>query len=56
MPKTEAIINIQNVVATGTMNQKVDLNDVVRSYPSAEYRPEQFLGLVFRLKDRRQLR
>jgi TATA-box binding protein (TBP) (component of TFIID and TFIIIB) len=30
MPKTKAIINIQNVVATGTLNQKVDLNAVVR--------------------------
>jgi len=50
MPKTEAIINIQNVVATGIMNQKVDLNAVVKCYPGVEYRPEQFPGLVFRLK------
>jgi transcription initiation factor TFIID TATA-box-binding protein len=50
MPKTEAIINIQNVVATATLNQKVDLNAVVKSNPSVEYRPEQFPGLVFRLK------
>jgi transcription initiation factor TFIID TATA-box-binding protein len=50
MPKTKAIINIQNVVATATLNQKVDLNAVVKSYPGVEYRPEQFPGLVFRLK------
>ncbi len=50
MPKTEAVINIQNVVATGTMNQKVDLNAVVKGYPGVKYRPEQFPGLVFRLK------
>jgi transcription initiation factor TFIID TATA-box-binding protein len=50
MPKTEAIINIQNVVATGTLNQKVDLNAVVKGYPGVEYRPEQFPGLVFRLR------
>jgi transcription initiation factor TFIID TATA-box-binding protein len=50
MPKTKAIINIQNVVATGTMNQNVDLNAVVKGYPGVEYRPEQFPGLVFRLK------
>jgi transcription initiation factor TFIID TATA-box-binding protein len=50
MPKTRAIINIQNVVATGTMNQKVDLNAVVKGYPGVEYHPEQFPGLVFRLK------
>jgi len=50
MPKTKAIINIQNVVAIATLNQKVDLNAVVKGYPGVEYRPEQFPGLVFRLK------
>jgi transcription initiation factor TFIID TATA-box-binding protein len=50
MPKTKAIINIQNVVATATLNQKVDLNAVVKGYPGVEYRPELFPGLVFRLK------
>jgi transcription initiation factor TFIID TATA-box-binding protein len=50
MPNTEAIVTIQNVVATGTMNQKVDLNAVVKGCPGAEYRPDQFPGLVFRLK------
>jgi transcription initiation factor TFIID TATA-box-binding protein len=32
------------------MDQKVDLNAVVKGYPGVEYRPEQFPGLVFRLK------
>jgi transcription initiation factor TFIID TATA-box-binding protein len=50
MPKTKAIIHIQNVVAAATLNQKVDLNAVVKSFPGVEYRPEQFPGLVFRLK------
>ena len=50
MPKSKAIIKIENVVASATLNQKVDLNAVVRGYPSVEYRPEQFPGLVFRLK------
>ena len=50
MPKTKAIITIQNVVASGTLNQKVDLNAVVKSYPGVEYRPDRFPGLVFRLK------
>jgi transcription initiation factor TFIID TATA-box-binding protein len=50
MPKTKAIINIQNVVASATLNQKVDLNAVVKSNPGVEYRPEQFPGLVFRIK------
>lgn len=50
MPKSSAIIKIENVVASATLNQKVDLNAVVKSYPGVEYRPEQFPGLVFRLK------
>jgi transcription initiation factor TFIID TATA-box-binding protein len=50
MPKVKAVINIENVVASATLNQKVDLNAVVKGYPGVEYRPEQFPGLVFRLK------
>ena len=50
MPKTTAIINIQNVVAIATLNQKVDLKAVLKGYPQAEYRPDRFPGLVFRLK------
>ncbi len=50
MPKTKAIIHIQNVVASAALNQKVDLKAVVKSFPGVEYRPEQFPGLVFRLK------
>jgi len=50
MPKTKAIIKIQNVVTTGTLNQKIDLNAVVKGFPSVDYRPETFPGLVFRLK------
>jgi transcription initiation factor TFIID TATA-box-binding protein len=50
MPKTEAVITIQNVVASAALNQKVDLNAVVRGCPDVEYRPDQFPGLVFRLR------
>ena len=50
MPKTKAIIKIENVVASATLHQKVELNAVVKSYPGVEYRPERFPGLVFRLK------
>jgi len=50
MPKAEASIRIENVVASATLNQRVDLNAVVKGYPGVEYRPEQFPGLVFRLK------
>ena len=50
MPKVKATISIENVVASATLNQKVDLNAVVKGYPGVEYRPEKFPGLVFRLK------
>ncbi len=50
LPKVKATLNIENVVASATLNQKVDLNAVVKGYPGVEYRPEQFPGLVFRLK------
>jgi len=50
MPKTKAIINIQNVVAAAALNQQVDLNAIVKNFPGVEYRPEQFPGLVFRIK------
>jgi transcription initiation factor TFIID TATA-box-binding protein len=50
MPKVKATIHLENVVASATLNQKVDLNAVVKGYPGVEYRPEQFPGLVFRLK------
>ncbi len=50
MPQVEAKVKIENVVASATLNQKIDLKAVVKSYPSVEYRPEQFPGLVFRLK------
>ncbi|RJS93654.1 TATA-box-binding protein [Candidatus Bathyarchaeota archaeon] len=50
MPKVKAQIRIENVVASATLNQRIDLRAVVKSYPGVEYRPEQFPGLVFRLK------
>ncbi len=50
MSKAKASINIENVVASATLKQRVDLNAVVKGYPGVEYRSEQFPGLVFRLK------
>ena len=50
LAKHEAYINIENVVASATLNQRIDLNSIVRLFPGVEYRPEQFPGLVYRLK------
>ena len=51
MPKTKSIISIENVVATGNLNQTVDLNQIVTNFPHAEYNPDRFPGLVFRVKE-----
>ncbi len=50
IPETVASIRIENVVTSASINQKLDLNAIVKGYPGVEYRPEQFPGLVFRLK------
>ncbi|MFH0849299.1 MAG: TATA-box-binding protein [archaeon] len=50
MPKGKTFINIENVVASATLSQNIDLNSIVRAFPGVEYRPEQFPGLVYRLK------
>ena len=50
IPEVIASIRIENVVASASLNQRIDLNAVVKGYPGVEYRPEQFPGLVFRLK------
>ena len=43
-------MRVENVVVSATLNQKVDLNAVVKGYPGVVYRPEEFPGLVFRIK------
>ena len=50
MPKFEDSIRIENVVASASLNQRIDLNAVVRGNPGVDYRPGRFPGLVFRIK------
>jgi transcription initiation factor TFIID TATA-box-binding protein len=50
IPEVVASIRIENVVTSASLNQRLDLNAIVKGYPGVEYRPEQFPGLVFRLK------
>lgn len=46
----EPSIEIQNVVASVTINQRLDLPQIQRTFPDVEYKPAQFPGLVFRLQ------
>ena len=50
MPQTKPIVSIENVVASATVNQKMDLNEIPRKFADVEYHPDQFPGLVFRIK------
>ncbi|MCW4032988.1 MAG: TATA-box-binding protein [Candidatus Bathyarchaeota archaeon] len=50
MSEDKIFINIENVVASATLKQNIDLNAIVRIFPGVEYRPEQFPGLVYRIK------
>lgn len=50
MPQTKPIISVENVVASASVDQKIDLNEVTKKFPDTEYNPDQFPGLVFRLK------
>ena len=51
MPFTKPIIDIVNVVASATIDQKLDLVDIQKKFPGVEYHPEQFPGAVFRIKN-----
>jgi transcription initiation factor TFIID TATA-box-binding protein len=43
-------VKIQNVVASASLDQKINLLDIMKVFRNVEYRPKQFPGLVFRLK------
>jgi len=42
-------IKVQNIVASTTFAEKLDLDAIAQSLEDAEYEPEQFPGLVYRL-------
>ena len=42
-------INVQNIVASGSINLKLDLNLLSLELENTEYEPEQFPGLVYKL-------
>ena len=50
MSKGKPSIKIQNIVASVSLSQKIDLQKIVEKFPHTEYNPSVFPGLVFRLK------
>jgi len=45
------VINIQNIVASGTVGMDLNLNTLAMKLPNTEYEPEQFPGLVYKLAE-----
>jgi transcription initiation factor TFIID TATA-box-binding protein len=42
---------VVNIVGTSQISSQIDLNDLAMTLEGAEYEPEQFPGLVYRMKD-----
>ena len=51
MPQSKPLISIVNVVASATIDQRLDLKDITKKFPDVEWNPDQFPGAVFRLKN-----
>ena len=48
-------INIENVVATSSLNQKVNIQKTLRQFPNSKYNPDKFPGAVIRLDNPRSV-
>ncbi len=44
-------VKVENVVASVTLNQRIDLELITKNLENAEYEPEQFPGLVYHLTE-----
>jgi len=51
MTVTKPIVDIVNVVASATLDQKLDLYKIQDKFPTVEYNPEQFPGVIHRMLD-----
>jgi transcription initiation factor TFIID TATA-box-binding protein len=48
--KVKPQINIQNIVASGSVGMDLNLNELATKLQNVEYEPEQFPGLVYKLQ------
>ena len=49
--KAKPDIEVQNMVASGAIGGKLNLNEIVFKFENTEYEPEQFPGLVYKLAE-----
>ena len=47
----KAQLKVQNIVATTSLEEEVNLTKLARTQPNTEYNPDTFPGLVLRVKD-----
>ena len=53
MPQTKPIVSVENVVASASVDQKIDLVEITKKFAEVEYNPQAFPGLVLRLESPR---
>jgi len=51
MTQTKPIISIVNVVASASIDQRLDLEAITKKFSDVEWNPNLFPGAVFRLKN-----
>ena len=51
MTQTKPIISIENVVASASINEKLDLKDITKKFPDVEWNPKLFPGVIHRMVD-----
>ena len=49
--KSEPVLNVQNMVAAGELGFDLNLNKLAVQLRNVEYEPEQFPGLVYKIKE-----
>lgn len=51
--KSGFLIKIQNIVAYTVLDAKISLEEMLKKLPDTEWQPEQFPGLIYKIKDPR---
>jgi transcription initiation factor TFIID TATA-box-binding protein len=46
---SKPLVCIENIVATGTIDQSLDLNEIKRKFPKTSYNRKEFPGMIFKM-------
>ncbi len=49
--KIKPVLKIQNIVGSGSVGFKLDLNELALTLHNTEYEPQQFPGLIYKIKN-----